>query len=286
LGLVFPASPVPKTKLKKGLGILEAFNFSILKCEVSLTEKGYLAGTDDERLEGLMAAFRSPETQGVLAARGGFGCLRLLPRIDWATLPKNKPMIGFSDVTALHMSRLAHTGEGGWHAPVVSSYTYFEPNRREETVMALQGRGPDNWAFAKREVLREGLARGPLMGGNLTLINSLLGTGHLPSFKGAILMIEDVDEQNYRLDRQLTVLWLSGKLKDIAGLVFGEFVNCGFRDNVKKLLAAFARECLPDVPAVRGAPFGHGKINSPWWYGEEAELAAGPGQAGLTFLER
>jgi muramoyltetrapeptide carboxypeptidase len=268
------------------LGILESFEFKFFKSDVELKSGGYLAGTDGERLEQLVTTFQTPGLGGVLAGRGGYGCLRLLPKLDWDKLPKDVPLIGYSDITALHLSRLAQTGQGGWHAPVVSSYTYFEPNGREDMVKVLQGRGPKKWTFNKRDILWEGQVRGPLLGGNLTLIDALLGTDYLPSFKGAILMLEDIDEQNYRLDRQLTVLWLSGKLRDIGGLVFGEFVNCGLKENVKKLLASFTQDCLPDIPVVKGAPFGHGKMNSPWWYGERVELTAGPTGAELKFLER
>ncbi|MDR3135484.1 MAG: LD-carboxypeptidase, partial [Deltaproteobacteria bacterium] len=246
LGLIFPASPIPKSKLKKGLGLLESFGFGFRHPSAPLKEAGYLAGSDEERLAGIAEAFNCREAKGVLAARGGYGCLRLLPKIDWSAFPA-KPLIGYSDLTAFHLSRLAHTGQGGWHAPVVSSYTFFEPKARKEIVDVLMGRGPGKWHFHKRDVLREGEARGPLIGGNLTLIDSLLGTGHLPSLKGAILMIEDIDEQNYRLDRQLTVLGLSGRLRDIGGLVFGEFVNCGVKEAIKKLLASFVDNCLPRV---------------------------------------
>jgi muramoyltetrapeptide carboxypeptidase len=286
LGLVFPASPIPRPKLKKGLDILESFGFNFYRSEVSLKENGYLAGSDEERLRDLLATFGAPEVQAVLAGRGGYGSLRILSKIDWSQLGGHKPLMGYSDITALHLSRLAQTGQGGWHAPVVSSYTYFETKHREEMVKVLMGQGPQVWTFGKREVLKEGQVRGPLIGGNLTIIDALLATDFLPSFKGAVLMIEDIDEQNYRLDRQLTILWLSGKLKDIGGLVFGEFVNCGLKENIKKLLFSFTQECLPNIPVVKGAPFGHGKFNGPWWYGEEVELVAEAGGAELRFLDR
>jgi muramoyltetrapeptide carboxypeptidase len=286
LGLVFPASPVSKPILEKGVGILERFDFNIRRSDLTKKKTSYLAASDVERLYELTSTFNSPNVDAVLAARGGYGCLRLLPNLDWSRLPATKPLLGYSDLTALHLSRLAHTGQGGWHAPVASSYVNYAQSSVKKIVATLHGRGPENWSFPARDVLQEGQASGPLVGGNLTLINCLLSTDHLPNLSGAILLLEDINELNYRLDRELTTLWLSGKLKDLSGLVFGSFVNCGLNASVNSLLSSFTKNCLPSIPVVKGAPFGHGKLNNPWWYGEEAELTVGRDRAHLTFLER
>jgi muramoyltetrapeptide carboxypeptidase len=269
--------------LEKGKLILEQIGIKFIYSGLKLKERGSLAGTDEERFEDLVSAFKSKDTSAVMAARGGYGCLRLLSKIDWSDLPAKKPLIGFSDITALHLSRLAQTGHGGWHASGLSSFNIYKQKTLTEMLDALTGLKRKNWSFPGRDVLRTGLAKGPLIGGNLTIINSLLATKYLPDLKGAILMLEDINEQGYKLDRQLVTLWLSGKIKNIAGLVFGDFVNCGVPITIKNTLANFTRDFIPDIPVVKGAPFGHGKQNTPWWYGETAELAVDSTKGELIF---
>jgi muramoyltetrapeptide carboxypeptidase len=274
---------MPGDRLEESLGLLAGYGFRVARSAVERHEVHFLAGSDAERLQDFTNAFRMPGVSAVMASRGGHGCLRLLPELDWNSLPKEKPLVGFSDLTALHLSRLSRTGLGGWHAPVASGLARLGPQARDESMADLMGRGKKKWAF---QPVEDGLARGPLVGGNLTLLNALLGTVHLPSLDGAILMLEDVGERGYRLDRHLSVLGLSGRLAGLAGCVFGDFSDCGDQELVDWIIGSFASRCLPGVPVARGAPFGHGRRNLPWWYGEVAELEVWHGAAELRFLER
>ena len=225
-----------------------------------------------------------------LARRGGYGCQRLLPAIgSWKMAPSGKPIIGFSDLTALHLSRYKETGEGGWHAPMADALPGLSPGDLKAALAGLAGLAPRRWLFPEGSAISPSgpsIGRGPLLGGNLSIVCALLGTGRLPSFDGAILMLEDVGESGYRLDRLLSSLALSSAFSRLQGLVFGQFCGCG-----PKSLAALQKEAarrLPrGIPAATSAPFGHQRPNLPWWVGEEAELTTnGEGSAELRFLGR
>ncbi|MDR2456688.1 MAG: LD-carboxypeptidase [Deltaproteobacteria bacterium] len=250
----------------------------------------YLAGTDLERLESFKRLWAA-EVDAFLARRGGYGCQRLLGAIgDWSEVPNGKPIIGFSDLTALHLSRYKHTGAGGWHAAMADKLAVLGEGDRRDFFSGISGLAESFWRLPKKSSLKPGEqeSSGPLLGGNLATICALLGTGHLPSFDGAVLMLEEVNEEGYRVDRLLTSLFMSidpGRLK---GLVFGDFHHCGPPAVVKSILKEAASYLSQDAPAVMGAPFGHFSPNRPWWIGETARLSASAetGLAVLRFLER
>jgi muramoyltetrapeptide carboxypeptidase len=167
------------------------------------------------------------------------------------------------------------------------------PPELKAFLAGLAGGAPRKWSFAADSALRpsrrvknrEAIGRGPLLGGNLATICALLGTPWLPSFDGAILMLEEVNEAGYRLDRLLTSLFSSSNLGLLQGLVFGGFRNCGPAGSVLALQREAAVKLPGTVPVVLGGPFGHAERNWPWWVGETAELSVfGDGSAELRFL--
>jgi muramoyltetrapeptide carboxypeptidase len=243
-------------------------------------KKGYVAGDDQERLRGFSELMADSSVDAVMALRGGYGCLRLLPTIEnWDSWSKFKPIIGFSDITALHLARWAKTKVGGWHAPVVNSLV-SEPIAAS-FFQTLKGQGAKAWVFKKSDCLSEGEGIGPLLGGNLSTINSMLESDFLPSFEGAIVLLEDIGEPDRRLDRLFTTLTLSGRLKNIKGLVLGSFSQCGPPSLVNKLSKDLSSLFSKGVPVVKGAPFGHQTKNFPWWYGSRAQLTVNNGVAKL-----
>nr|WP_233203913.1 LD-carboxypeptidase [Novosphingobium sp. HII-3] len=202
-----------------------------------LTQRhGYLAGTDDVRARDLMSMFADDDVRGILAVRGGWGSARLLPHLDFATIRKKpKLFAGFSDNTALCLA-LASQGVVSIHGPNASA-SWPQASWESFHRVAFEGRLPtysvpvrDGPGLGGRgtgvRTFRGGKAQGRLVGGNLTVLSALVGTPFLPSFDRAILFLEDTNEAEYRIDRMLTQLALSGALDKVAGVVFGQCTRC------------------------------------------------------------
>lgn len=194
---------------------------------------GYLAGTDEERSADLNAAIKDTEVKGIIALRGGYGTMRILPHIDYSEFKKQpKIVMGYSDITALLNALTRKTGVVTYHGPIAESH--FDGFEGEWMHKALFEEGPigvfgEPSDLSGRAVnpppvtIQPGKARGRLIGGNLSLIAACAGTPYGPEFDGAILFLEDVGEAAYRVDRMLTGLWLGGHLQKLNGLVFGDF---------------------------------------------------------------
>jgi muramoyltetrapeptide carboxypeptidase len=238
--------------------------------------RGYLGGTDAERLEDLNAALASDDVDAVWCVRGGFGAMRLLPYVDWASLNRRpRALIGFSDVTALHAAASTRCELVTYHGPTARApLTDFS---RDSLVRAVvERRDPCGRAEAARTV-RAGRAVGRLVGGNLAILAALAGTPYAPDYRGALLVLEDIGEPAYRVDRMLTQLRLSGALGEIAGLVVGHFTECTPGNDLSpELLDALVAEAadVAGVPAVAGVPVGH--IDDQWTIalGASAQLDA------------
>lgn len=233
---------------------------------------GYLAGTDEERAADLNAMYADDSVRAVFAVRGGWGCARILPRLDWTTIRRNpKLLMGFSDITALHLAFAAKAGFTTIHGPNAGSSwgkiswesfrplafdgatpTYVNPQGGDDRLVQRSGR---------INTFRSGKATGRLLGGNLTVLAALMGTPYLPDFDGAILFIEDVGEAEYRIDRMLTQLGLGGVLGKLAGVVFGQCSRCtsdGPSFGGFTLAQVLDHHLTPlGVPAFQGALIGH-----------------------------
>lgn len=241
-----------------------------------LASYGYLAGTDEERLWDLNGALADDAIDGIWCVRGGFGAIRLLGRLDVDALHRHpKSIIGYSDITALHAAIGCSTNIVTFHGPTARSpLTEFSRNSLERAV--VEHREPCGHAPGAR-VIRGGRVQGRLVGGNLALLTALAGTPHAPDYTNAILVLEDVGEPTYRIDRMLRQLALSGALARVAGIVFGHFTNGTEPGDTLSLsldtVLAEAAE-LAGVPAIAGAPLGH--IDDQWTIplGAMAELDA------------
>ncbi len=233
---------------------------------------GYLAGSDKDRAADINTLYADPDVRAVFAVRGGWGCARILPLLDFATIRRNpKLLVGFSDITALHLAFAAKAGFTTIHGPNASSSwgqfswdafravafdgatpTFSTPAGHEDRLVQRAGR---------IRTFCPGVARGRLLGGNLSVLAALMGTPWLPDFTGAILFIEDIGEQPYRIDRMLTQLALGGVLGRLKGVVFGQCSDCGPAG------ASFGGFTLSEVlqqhleplgvPAFQGGQFGH-----------------------------
>jgi muramoyltetrapeptide carboxypeptidase len=221
---------------------------------------------------------RSPEVKAIVAARGGYGAMRVLSELPWdAFVARPKWIVGFSDVTALHLECAAR-GLASIHAPNVTALGRAiagdaEVSQNRAAWLAALERPCAPHAWVGLTVLRSGRAEGPLAGGNLALVEAMCAAGHLRLPEGAILALEDVTERPYRLDRLLTALLMSGCLARIGGVVFGEFVQCEpGPDGVCAAHVLAERTRSLGIPVVAGAPFGHGMKNRAFVLGARARI--------------
>lgn len=274
VALVAPAGPLRgEEDLRRAEENVRDLGWHPVPGHYVLARRGYLAGTDDERLADFNAAARDPSIDAVWCLRGGYGTLRLLEGVDyeaWQRFPK--PLIGYSDITALHAA-IGHRADlVTYHGPTArAALTGFS---RASLECALAG-GDSCDVASEARTLCPGSARGRLVGGNLAILAALAGTPFAPTYEGTILVIEDVGEPVYRLDRMLAQLRLSGALGRCAGIVFGAFTGIPEDDpagNADDLLDEIARAV--DVPCIAGAPVGH--IDDQWTLplGALAELDA------------
>ena len=293
LGLVAPASSVSEEQFEKTLSNVSQLGYRCTYSPKLRLRKGFLAGTDSSRLSDLHRAFQDPSIDGILCVRGGYGCMRLLNKIDYNSLrPHLKPLIGFSDITALHIALYNKLDWVGLHGPMGGSdFSDFSVSAFKEL---LQGGGkgyrvspyPQPAASADKGPILDtcwtivaGKAKGRLMGGNLTMICALLGTPYSPRFDDCIVFLEEVGERPYRIDRMLTQLHLSGVLRRARGLVLGVFSDCEepleyFNPTAPVYLEEVIKERLSTlrIPVLYGLPFGHVQANAILPVGIEAEL--------------
>ena len=262
LGLVAPASPIYESSVfDEMLTNLQDLGFNLKLGKYVRNQRGYLAGTDQQRADDLMNMFRDPQVDGVMCIRGGWGCNRILPLLDYDVFRNNpKAFCGFSDITSLHMAMYQKSDLITFHGPVgKSNWNPFTVDAFKEII--LEGETPtfEIPADDKRNfVITPGTIEGKLLGGNLSVLVSMIGSDYLPSFENAILYLEDVGESVYRIDRMLTQLKLSGVLNQISGFVFGKCTNCDAGDNSLTLEQVFDDHIKPlDIPAFYGAMISH-----------------------------
>ncbi|HEY0242369.1 MAG TPA: LD-carboxypeptidase [Gemmatimonadaceae bacterium] len=235
---------------------------------------GYLAGTDEQRLGDLNQALADDSIDAIWCVRGGYGAMRLLPGIDYKSLERRpRPFIGFSDITAFHAAIWKECGIVSFHGPTARGE--LSDFSRDSLHRAVVDQSDSCGVASEGRVLKSGRATGRLAGGNLALVASLMGTPWSVDFEGAILVIEDVDEAVYRVDRMMRQLLLSGALSRCAGLVAGDFrPPQGETSEQNRLLDEVIAEAAEEagIPCLAGAPFGH--IHDQWTIplGATAEL--------------
>ena len=273
VGLVDPASalwePMNVEIVEESLA---ALGFKTKRGTNLLARRGYFAGTDEQRAADVSAMFADPEVRAILCVRGGWGCARLLPLLDWPAIARHpKILLGYSDVTALLLALHAKTGLVTFHGPVgTSQWNPFNVGYMKRVLQEgeavtfenLREVGEDDLTVVENRVqtLHPGTARGRLLGGNLSVLASLVGSGYLPDWDGCILFLEDVEEAPYRIDRMLTQLRLAGILRQARAVIWGRCSDCGPGEGFGSLTIS---EVLQDhikplgVPAWQGAMIGH-----------------------------
>jgi muramoyltetrapeptide carboxypeptidase len=267
VALVAPAGPVRgEIDIQRAVETTRAMGWEPVVGAHAGERSSYLAGSDEHRLADLNRAAADESIDAVWCIRGGYGCMRLLDGLDYDSWRKRpRALIGYSDITALHSAIGARAELVTFHGPTArSNLTPFSASSLKE---AMRGRHPFVLSAHDAETLRPGRARGRLAGGNLALVASLAGTPYATSLDGVILVVEDVNESVYRIDRMFTQLRLTGALSRVAGIAFGQFTEIPAADDgseesrpLSELLKEVADQC--GVPCIANIPLGH--ISDQW----------------------
>ncbi|NIO17001.1 MAG: LD-carboxypeptidase [Deltaproteobacteria bacterium] len=290
VAIVAPASPVEGELLDRGIRVLEAKGLSVECTGTILTRSGYLAGSDERRAEEINYFLARDDVRAIFVARGGYGILRILDRIDFNALVDDpRPIIGFSDSTALLSYVSTRLGIPCFHACMPATEAALQEDVCHTDLLMRILRNEISYPFTMYDNLSSvsfsGLARGRMFGGNLSVLCSLMGTPYEPDFEGKILFLEEVDEKAYRVDRKMTQLRLSGKLEQLAGVLMGRFVPISGGDPAL-LSKIVAGECqTAGVPLFTGFPAGHRGENMPLTFGVTGEIVTEGGRARLQVLE-
>jgi len=298
VGLVMPSfaqwDPVPLDIL---LDTLTALGLKAKTGRHIFDRRGYFAGRDEDRAADVNAMFADPDVRAIHCVRGGWGAARLLPLLDWSAVSQNpKILVGYSDITALLLACYARTGLVTFHGPVgASTWNAFNLDWMKRVLWNAEAATFANAKEAndtlvpvrnRTQTITEGKASGRLLGGNLTVLTTIIGSGYLPDFKDCILFLEDVEEAPYRLDRMFTQLALAGILGKAKGIVWGTCDKCspgeGFGSlTVPDILADHVRPL--GVPAYAGAMIGHVDRQFTLPLGTQVEIDADAGT--MTMLE-
>jgi muramoyltetrapeptide carboxypeptidase len=275
VAIVAPSSPFPREDLWRGLVWLRQ-RYRLRMGPGVLARDGYLAGSDARRAEELARAMTDPEVKAIVAARGGYGAVRIVATLPWQEIARRpKWLVGFSDITALH-AEAWRAGIASVHGPNVTGLGRdASPLARSRWLACLERSRPAG-AWRGLRVLHGGAeASGPIVGGNLALLATMAASGRLVVPDGAVLALEDVTEAPYRVDRMLTALHLGGYLQRVSAIVFGGFDRCAPGADgctVEEVLGERTRTL--GVPVLAGAPFGHGDRNEAFVLGAPVRVAA------------
>jgi len=290
LALITPGSYISIEEKEKSIENLEELGFEVEYSDRLMLKKGYFSASDKERAEDINEMFEREEIKGIVCARGGYGCVRTLPHINYNHIKENpKVLIGYSDVTALLYGIYKKTGLITFHGPVgISSYNdfskkYFKhvlinPVEEFELTNSFPGNNENIYGLT---TISSGTASGELVGGNLSIVVSLIGTDYDIDTKGKIVFLEEYIEEPYRVDRMLTQMVQAGKFDEAAGVVLGVFRKCESKKENPSFSNSFTlMEVLKDrlsdleIPVVYGMSFGHVKDKFTIPLGIKAELYA------------
>jgi muramoyltetrapeptide carboxypeptidase len=263
VGVVAPSGAVDGERLASGVRALESLGWRVMVGTAALSRRSYLAGTDEERRADLQRMIDDPSVRAIFCARGGYGSQRIVPNLDLAELVRApKPIIGFSDVTAV-LSAVVTAGVVAFHGPMVAVDVArgLSASAAEHLIRAISDPGY-LWDVRVPVSVRPGSASGRLVGGNLSVLVTTLGTRWALDTDGTVLFLEDVHEWPYRLDRLLTQLRQAGRLDGVAGVVFGTMATCRGDAGIGPL--EVVRDFFADAPypVGFGVPSGHDDASS------------------------
>lgn len=271
IGIISPAStPNDHSLIEKGIKYIESFGFRTLPGKNLGKTRGYLAGSDKERVDDIHQMFSNKKVKSIICLRGGYGAFRLLDKIDYQIIKKNpKIFVGFSEITALQMAFLQKANLITFAGPMVASNFASEISEFTEENFWFSVTSQNKSIeinFSKYQIIskqKTGITSGRLIGGNLAVLTAMIGSRYLPSLKNNILFLEEISEPPYKIDRMLNQLRLSGIINEVNGIILGNFIDCEESDKKKKSLTL--TEVLKDyfgelkVPVIHSFPHGHSK---------------------------
>lgn len=291
VALVSPAGPVAESRVQAAVRELTAWGLRPRIYPHALDVEGFLAGSDAHRTADLNDALADPEIRAVLCTRGGYGVQRIVEHLDYDAVRRDpKLVVGFSDITALHAALWCHAGLVTVHGPIAAQLerggefasTLKQALMSTDSLVVRADRAEPTFS-----VRTAGVAEGILLGGNLSIISTCVGTPFMPDLEGAILLIEDVGELAYRVDRILTHLGNCGILKGLAGIAIGQFSEPGHGNNpVKPADVLIERLGNLGIPLLGGLSIGHGERNLAVALGSRATLDADAGSLSVVSATR
>lgn len=286
IGLIAPSSgSKTPSMITKGIKILHQMGFKTLEGEHIRKRWNYLSAPDKDRVSDIMRMYENPKVDAIMCIRGGYGTGRLFAKLDYDVIKSNpKILTGFSDITGLSLAIQKKCNHVTFHGPMLTS-NLAQPDMHPHTkefffnmVMNPTASGSIIPGSDKKNgiIINKGKASGMLTGGNLSIVNTTIGTPWEITTKGKIVFLEDVGEDLYRIDRMLTHLLNAGKLTDAAGIALGQFTYSEGGKNYRKLLQDVIKDLLGwiKLPVVMDLPFGHVKCHSTIPYGITATLDA------------
>ncbi len=299
IGLIAPASNATEDEgIRFSIDLIRSLGFNVKTGEHLYDRTQYLAGSDRNRADDVNQMFADEDVDAIFSLRGGYGTPRILPYLNYDSIKANpKVFLGYSDISGILMAIYTKTGLVGFHGPIAqqnfSQYTLAEFKKilMHPSASSVIGAAPI-FDATEGQVQKEnrlthvagGIASGRLVGGNLTLVCSLIGTEYEPDFRDKILFLEDVGEAPYRIDRLLTQLWLAGKLQQVAGIAFGKFTKTTTTGNTFSVEEVIRDRCAGlGVPVVLGFMIGHVNDQTVVPIGINAELDGDQGK--LSLLE-
>ncbi|PAD22574.1 S66 peptidase family protein [Terribacillus saccharophilus] len=280
IGIVSPAGPIKREELERGIKIVESLGLRVKLGKHVYDKYGYLAGTDTDRAADLNDMFKDNEVKGIICARGGYGSGRIVELLDYEIIKqKPKVLLGYSDITYLHTAIRQRTGLITFHGPMVASDMGESDFAKLSYDLLQQFFIPQDviytTAISPLEAIVHGKATGTLVGGNLSLLTSTLGTPDEIDTKGKLLLLEDVAEPPYKIDSMLNQLKHAGKLKQAEGILIGDFNGCDSNDPETSLsFDQVLVDYLTDLekPVLKGFRIGHCNPNITVPLGTEATM--------------
>jgi muramoyltetrapeptide carboxypeptidase len=279
VAVVAPAAAIERAHLERGVNVLASMGFRVKVSERVLARSGILAGDDRERANELREYFADPEVKAIFSARGGYGCGRLLPILDFKAMASTpKIFVGFSDATFLLNALVDFAGMVSFHGPMVAmDFARGLSPRAFEHMQGLLSGELGGFELEARETMHSGNAQGAVIGGCLSVLVAMIGTPYEPRFDGRILFLEDTGEKAYRIDRMLVQLRQSGALGRVAGIVFGAIRAIDGNEQETRMIASFAAEQTAGLgcPVLYGVEAGHGTENFTIPFGVTARIDSG-----------
>lgn len=260
IGIAAPAGPFDQQKFNQGLEVIKGMGFKVLVPEGLDRKNHYLAGDDAHRAQIFNRLVRDESVKAILCARGGFGVIRILGQLDLDAIRTNpKIVMGFSDITILLLFLHQTCRLVTFHGPMVTTLADADEKTKASLYKTLHSARRLKIVPREPLTLRSGVAKGPVIGGNLATLCHLVGTPYAPELKGCILVLEDVNEAPYKIDRMLIQMKLAGWFENLAGLVLGDFSDSGQTDSIHPIFQSIFSDV--NIPILSGFDIGHGKCN-------------------------